>query len=198
MTISKTCVICKTPERRRLLELGANDGMNPRELSLALSDVLSAAVINKHLKDHADGLPGLIVTTPVGTVRERVLALQEMQLSEFERRVDLAKRRAKQLNDNLDELEAMGAEGAATAERHDWHEFFNVLDKDNQAAISSILKAQGLTDKREAKTSELKLGLFEAMAKHGGLAPGAISGTPALPALQSGEQNEGNDDDPTD
>ena len=37
----------------------------------------------------------------------------------------------------------------------DWSEFYDVLHKDAQAAIGSILKAQGMTDKREAKTSAL-------------------------------------------
>lgn len=191
MTISNRCLICKSPTKRRLVELGWNDGMSCPELEDALGGTHKAATILKHLKEHADGVPSqrMAEVAPVGTVRERVLALQAMQLNEVERRITLAKERAAQLNAALDDMAERGVEGADTAPRHDWSEFYDLLHKDNQAAINSILKTQGLSDKREAKTNELKLGLFETMAK-AGLAPKAISGAPAAPALPSGEHDD--------
>jgi hypothetical protein len=72
-------------------------------------------------------------------------------------------------------MRADGVEGADTTQYHDWSEFVDILGKDMQAAIGSILKAQGLTDKRDMKRDDLKLGLFEAMQR-GGLAPKALSG----------------------
>lgn len=196
MTISNRCAICKTPSRKRMIELAWNDGMTATDIAGVLNDTLSSATILKHLKEHTNGeaQTRTIAVQPTGTTRERVLALQEMQLNEVERQITLAKERAAQLNANIDEMRERGVEGADTMLYHDWSEFFNILHKDNQAAISSILKAQGLSDKREAKQNDLKLGLFEAMSKNGGLAPKSISGAPDLPALQSGDENEGRDD----
>lgn len=190
MTISNRCVVCKTPPRRRMIELAWNDGMSAPEISGALAESVSAATILKHLKEHADGIPAqrMAETAPVGTVRERVLALQLLQLNEVERQITLAKDRAAELNAARQRRIEDGVEGAAESPMHDYSEFFNILHKDNQQAINSILKAQGLSDKREKATAEIKLGLFEAMSR-GGLAPKAISGAPTPKQLPSGEDD---------
>jgi transposase-like protein len=187
MTIDIRCTVCKYPDKRRLIELGWNDGMAAADLARQFEGLTSAA-ITKHLKQHSEGLPASrrVDIEPVTPARERVLALQRLQLDEVERRINLAKQRADQLNAVLDELEAAGAEGAAETPRHDWSEFTDILGKDMQAAIGSILKMQGLTDKREKATSELKLGLFDSMLK-AGLAPKAISGAISLPQLPPGD-----------
>lgn len=131
---------------------------------------LTTAAITKHLKEHVDGDGNAraIVIEPELPIRERVLALQRMQIDEMERRITLAKQRADQLNaahkdDSAEEWRVV-----------DWSEFTDILGKDMQAAIGSILKAQGLTDKREKATNDTKLGLFEAMV-NAGLAPKALS-----------------------
>lgn len=190
MTIDIKCSVCKNADRRKLIELGWNGGMSAESIARQYDDVTTATLI-KHLKRHTDGSAHTraveVVLTPA---RERVLALQQMQLNEVERRIELAMQRADELNAHIDKMVELGQEGAELVPRHDWSEFYDILGKDAQAAISSILKVQGLSDKREKATSELKLGLFEAMSK-AGLAPKAISGTdlPALPALPAGDED---------
>lgn len=183
MTINAKCTVCKDPDRRRLIELGWNDSMSAVAISNVFSGSPSAAIILKHLKEHSDGRGDLrqVEVQPVTPVRERVIALQTLQLNEIERRIEIAKVRAVAMN-----AEHEGEENWTLV---DWSDFYDILDKNAQAAIASIQKAQGLTDKRELKTADLKIGLFEAMARNG-LAPKAISGVPALPALPSGEDDE--------
>ena len=179
MTIDVRCAVCKNPDRRRLIELGWNGGMSAEAITRVLDGKPSGHTILNHLKEHAegDGNARAVEVAPEKPQRERVLDLQRMQLDEVERRIALAKQRAMELNaahpDDPDWREV------------DWSEFYDILGKDAQAAIGSILKTQGLTDKREAKTADLKLGLFEAMAKTG-MAPIAISQDPAK-ELTSGD-----------
>jgi hypothetical protein len=177
MTIDVKCPVCKSPDRRRAVEAMWNAGMTQAAISRVVVGEFPTPVITKHLKDHAQGDANgrAIVIQPEVPTRERVLALQQLQLDEVERRIELAKERALQLNAALDQMRADGVEGADTTPYHDWSEFVDILGKDMQAAIGSILKAQGLTDKRDMKRDDLKLGLFEAMQR-GGLAPKALSG----------------------
>jgi hypothetical protein len=177
MTIDARCSVCKNADRRRLIELGWNGGMGAETIGRVLGD-MSGATILKHLKEHAegDGNARLIDVEPELPVRDRVLNLQRMQLDEVERRIALAKQRAAVANDlHKNEPDWIDV---------DWSHYFDILGKDGQAAIGSILKAQGLSDKREKAVADTKLGLFEAMAKNG-LAPKVISG-----ALVSGEEPE--------
>lgn len=182
MTIDARCSVCKNADRRRLIELGWNAGMRQSQLA-NLFDGISPDAIVKHLKRHADGDGSTrsVDVAPVLPVRERILALQELQLDEIERRIELAKARAKMLNKEH--------EGEDTWREVDWSDMYDILSKDAQAAISSILKTQGLTDKREAKTADLKLGLFEAMTKSG-LAPKAISGVDVAALPEPGGDDE--------
>lgn len=169
MTIDAKCLVCKNADRRRLIELGWNGGMGAATISDVLGGAPSGAVILRHLKQHTDGLGATrqVEVSPELPVRERITALQKLQLDEVERRIELAKHRAALMNDEHKDDEDWTPV--------DWSDFTDILGKDMQSAIGSILKSQGLTDKREAKTSELKLGLFEAMTK-AGLAPVGISG----------------------
>lgn len=193
MTIDVRCAVCKNPDRRRMVEASWNVGLSAEAISRVLGGTPSGKSIIAHLKAHADGSPAIRqAEVDTRTVRERITELQEMQLNEVERRIALAKQRADELNANIDKLREMGAEGADDVPYHDWSEFFDILHKDAQAAINTILKSQGLTDKRELKEKDLKLGLFEAMAKNG-LAPKAISGAvvPQLPPVSPDvEQDE--------
>lgn len=170
MTIDAKCLVCRSPDRRRLIELGWNGGMSAEGIARVLEQKgLSAPAIIRHLKDHVDGDGNVraIVVEPELPARERVLELQRLQLNEIERRIALAKAKAALMN----------AEHEGDADWHevDYSDFYDILDKNAQAAITSILKTQGLTDKRESKTNELKVGLFAAMAKSG-LAPKALVG----------------------
>lgn len=173
-------MVCKNPDRRRAIELMWNGGMSCPAISAVLGGTPSDVTILKHLKQHADGDPRNRAAEPPPELpaAERVAALQKLQLDEVERRIALAKHRAALLNSEHEE--------DTDWTPVDWSDIVDILGKDMQAAISSILKAQGLKDKREAKTNDLKLGLFEAMAK-AGLAPVAISGGKAPKELPSGD-----------
>lgn len=182
MTINAKCLVCRSPDRRRLIELGWNGGMSGEAIARVLDQKgLGGPVIIRHLKDHVEGDGNMraVVVEPELPARERVLALQRLQLDEVERRIELAKAKADLMNSTH--------EGDTDWTPVDWSDFFDVLSKDGQSAIASILKVQGLTDKREAKTADLKLGLFEAMAKSG-LAPKAISGD-VQKLLPSGDED---------
>lgn len=192
MTIDIKCVVCKNADRRKAIELSWNGGMAAETIARLFEGVPAAAIL-RHLKRHTDGVAAIRqIEVAVTPARERVLAIQQMQLNEVERRIELAMDRADMLNAQIDKMVELGQEGAEEVPHHDWSEFYDILGKDAQAAIGSILKVQGLSDKREKATSELKLGLFEAMAK-AGLAPRAISGgsQSAIPALQSEDEDLG-------
>lgn len=188
MTISMKCVVCKHTNRRMMIELGWNAGLSAVEISDVLGNTPAPATILKHLKEHTEGegMSRTVEVVPVPPSRERVLALQTLQLNEVERRIELAKVRAHEMN--LARSNMTDAEGNAYPEV-DWSDFYDILGKDAQAAINSILKTQGLTDRREAKTSELKLGLFEAMA-NAGLAPASLVGGKEPLQLEPGGDDE--------
>lgn len=184
MTIDIKCSVCKNADRRRAIELMWNGGMGREAIVRVVGEGVTSAAILKHLKEHADGQPHMraVDVAPELPARERVMALQQLQLDEVERRITLAKQKADMLNAALDAIEG------DDSPRHDWSEFFDILGKDGQAAISSILKAQGLTDKRDKAVIDTKLGLFEAMVKNR-LAPKGISAE-----LPSGEEGGDGDD----
>jgi hypothetical protein len=186
MTIDATCPVCANPNRRRLIELGLNNKMDAIGLA-ALWDDLTSKIIQKHTR-HTD-LRNLVVVT-TSPSRERVENLQRMQLDEIERRVALAQQEAGRRNDAIDDAREMGVEGADALPYHDWSEYFNILDKDVQAAIGSIQRTQGLSDKRETSQGALKLGLFEAMA-NAGLAPKSLIGGPEVKVLPPGDTDGG-------
>lgn len=174
MTIDARCLICRNPDRRRLVELGWNGGMSAEAIARVLDQKgAGAQAILSHLKQHAegDGNVRAVVVEPEKSPAERVADLQRLQLDEFERRIELAKAKADRMNAEHADDEKW--------EPVDWSNFVDILGKDWQAAVGSILKAQGLKDKRDMKRDDLKLGLFEAMAR-AGLAPKAISGTAAI------------------
>jgi hypothetical protein len=189
MTIDAKCNVCKNPDRRRMIEAAWNVGMQAEPMARVL-DVrgINANSILKHLKEHSDGDGNIraIQIEPVKPARERVMALQQMQLDEIERRLGLAQARADAMNKEREGL--LDANGNPFP-MVDASDFYDILGKDAQAAIGSILKTQGLTDKREAKTADLKLGLFEAMT-NAGLAPKSLVG-----ALSEAPQIGSGDDD---
>lgn len=194
MTIDVKCLVCRNADRRRLIELGWNGGMGAETIANVLGErALSGRVVLKHIKEHADGDANVraIVVEPERPMRERVLDIQRIQVEEIERRIALAKQRAADVN--AARAGALDADGNPVLPV-DWSEFYDILGKDSQAAITSILRTQGLTDKREQKTNELKLGLFESMAK-AGLAPKALVGGIEVPQLPAQTEDDNDDDD---
>lgn len=160
MTTDARCVICRKPDVRRLAELGWNAKMSAPQIATAMALQFSATQFLKHLHEHVDEGAGMraIPVEDARPVKDRVLELQRMQLDEVERRIAMAQEWAAQARDK-------GNEAA------DWSDQFDLLDKDNQAAISSILKAQGLSDKREAGPST-RVDIFRLMLGGAdGLAP---------------------------
>lgn len=186
--IDPKCLVCKNPDVRRGVELMWNDGMTQSAIIRVVGDKLTTPAITRHLKEHTDGNANArrIEVAPELPARERVLALQQMQLDEMERRIGLAQNRAAIVNAEH--------EGEPDWEPVDWAQFHDILGKDMQAAIGSILKTQGLTDKRDKAQGDLKLGLFEAMTA-AGLAPKSISGG-KMPVLHTeGEDTPNSEDD---
>ena len=185
------CAVCRNPDKRRAIELMWNGGMAALTISNVFDGNPSNSTILKHLKEHSEGegASRAVEVRPETPVRERVLALQRLQLDEIERRIELAKARADEMNAFRDKVAAIAEEKGEPYELHhvDWSDFTDILGKEMQAAIGSILKAQGLTDKREKATADLKLGLFEAMTRGGGLAPKSLIGGVIPPQLTEGE-----------
>jgi hypothetical protein len=147
--------------------------MSAPQIATAMAMQFSASQMLKHLHEHVDEGAGIraIPVPDARPVRERVLELQRMQLDEVERRITMAQ------------------EAAAYARDHDnptadWSDFFDLLAKDNQQAISSILKAQGLEDKRTSKEIDTKVDIYRMMLGGGdGLAPARL--------IESGDVIEG-------
>lgn len=186
MTIDMRCVVCKHGNRRRMIELAWNDGLSAVEISDVIGNTPAASTILRHLKEHTDqeGATRTVEIVPILPSRERVLALQTLQLDEVERRIAIAKQRAFDMNTARAGL--VDTEGNVWPEM-DWSDFYDILGRDAQAAIGSILKTQGLSDKRDKAQGDLKLGLFEAMTS-AGLAPVGISGGKTPKQLPSGEE----------
>jgi hypothetical protein len=165
MTTDSRCVICRKPDVRRMAELGWNAKMSAPQIATAMALQFTAAQFLKHLRDHVESGAGMraIPVEDARPVKDRVLELQRMQLDEIERRIAMAQEQAVEWNTAMANVEGF--------ESRDWSYYFDLLDKDNQAAISSILKAQGLSDKREAGPST-KVDIFRLMMGGGdGLAP---------------------------
>lgn len=180
------CTVCRNADRRRLIEAGWNAGMGAETIARVLDERdIAGGAIMRHLKEHSegDGNARLVEVEPDLPMRDRVYNIQKMQVDEIERRMAIAKTRADDMNRARENL--TDAEGNPYP-KVDWSDFYDILNKDAQAAIGSILKTQGLVDKREKAQGDLKLGLFEAMA-NAGLAPKAISGGRAPLQLTEGE-----------
>jgi hypothetical protein len=169
MTTDARCIICRKPDVRRLAELGWNAKMSAPQIATAMALQFTAAVFLKHLHEHVDEGAGMraIPVEDARPVKERVLELQRMQLDEIERRIAMAQQQAVEWNTSMANVEGF--------ESRDWSYYFDLLDKDNQAAISSILKAQGLSDKREATVTGAKVDMYRLMLGGGdGLAPSGL------------------------
>lgn len=161
-----TCRICKDPDMARLIELGWNGKMTPAAMSRVLGTIPTAQHIQKHLEEHrGDGLEDRnIPVLDAKSMRERVSALQLRMVNEFERRLAFADQRA---------AEARAA-GNPDADPSTW---FDILDKDVQSAMASILKMEAQRDKREMGKAAIGVDIAKLMLGGGdGLAPKRLTG----------------------
>lgn len=144
------CKICRAPNRRRLIEADWADGMSAEGISKAMADAgwsITSQTVLRHLKEHAGPEAGIRVPPKLAKrdaaafVRDRVM----------ERVMEL------ESDDGPKRLVPVKGEGGAT----EYVEVeFDILDKDLQPALSSMLKAQAILDKREAVKENRKIDLF--------------------------------------
>ena len=172
MSTDSRCVICRKPDVRRIAELGWNAKMSAPEVATAMALQFTAAQFLKHLHEHADNASTRDIPVENSRpIRDRVADLQKLQLDEIERRITMAQ-------------EWAVAAREAGNPNADWSDQFDLLDKDHQQAVASILKAQSLTDKRELGDKTVKVDMFRLMLGGGdGLAPKAL--------IESGDTIEG-------
>lgn len=170
MSVNTRCAVCKNSDLRRLIELGWNAKMTVADLAHGFGGVPSHPVIYRHLKEHAEGAwTRAIAVEDARPMRERVMAIQRAQIESIERQMHLAQQQADEYNEQFRGTEEYDPDKG----QPEW--YFNILGKDMQAAVASILKAQGLTDKRELKQDSNKIDLFRLMiGERGGLAPASL------------------------
>ena len=144
------CNICNNADLKALIALAWDGKMSLTAISGVLGGVPSAAAIAKHLKAHEPGSGSRQIEVVVKPLRQRTYDLQRTMIDEVERRIAVAHERAV-------------FETEATGEPHDWSEYLNILDKDLQSAIGSIIKMQAGADRVEATKANLAVGLFELM-----------------------------------
>lgn len=176
MTVNARCAVCSNSDLRRLIELGWNANMTVADLVHAFGGVPSHAVIYKHLKEHAGGAwERRIQVEDARPMRERVLAIQRAQVEAIERNLAIAEQQSDDWNEEHRGHEKDG--GCDTCSHlgfapRDPSFYFNILGKDMQAAVASILKSEGLTIKRETAEADKKIDLVRAMlGARGGYAP---------------------------
>lgn len=168
MTKLTQCAICQNSDLRRLIELGWNAKMSVPDITHAFGGVPSHAVTYKHLKEHCgpEAYSRTIAVEDARPMRERVLAVQRAQVEAIERRMDIAQRQADDYNETY-----RGGPDYDPA-RGDPSYYFDILGKDMQAAVSSILKSEGLTIKRETSKGVSPTDVFRLLlGDRGGMAP---------------------------
>lgn len=184
MRIDAKCLVCKNQDRRRVMELAWNGGVSAAALARVFeSERITSAAITRHFNEHSEGDPSQRRIEPPEDkpMRERVYDIQRLQVEELERRIYLAQQRATSMN-----AQHAGDDDWTPV---DWSDFYDILDKNSQQAINTILKTQGLIDTREKAQGDLKLGLFDAMSR-AGLAPKTLIGDKGLPRLTDGVSDD--------
>lgn len=168
------CAICKNHDLATLISLAWNGKMSLTAISSVLGGKPTADAIGKHLKADVPGAWTREIEVEHRPLRQRVYDIQRLQIDEIERRIEMAKDMARQRNELVHE-----------GPDHDWSEFFDILDKDMQAAIGSILKAQANSDKNENAQRNQAISLFQLMLGKtaAGVGPGAL----APPELTAGD-----------
>jgi hypothetical protein len=150
------CPVCKNPNLRRLVELGWNAKMTMSDIANALGGIPSTQSISKHLHEHAEGAGNRdIPVENARTTRARIDDLMRRMLDEIEVRVA-----------DADAWAAIARAGGNTDALPS--DIFDILSKNNQAALATILKMQDQNDKREGKKASVAVDLMRLM---GGTAP---------------------------
>lgn len=146
------CAICRNVDMKRLIEMGWNDRMTVADLAHAFGETPSATVIRKHLNEHVgEGINARDIPIEAArSTKQRVEALQKKMLDDIEARIQFAEERAA----------VARSTGNPEAMPSDW---FDLLDKKNQAAIASVLKMQDQTDRRDSKKAEIAIDVMRLM-----------------------------------
>lgn len=154
--------------------------MSTPDLVHALGGVPSSTVILKHLREHAEGAYSRTITVEdARPMRERVLAIQRAQVEAIERQLAVAQQQCDEWNEDhrgheKDDLNCDSCRYAGFYPR-DPSFYFNILGKDMQAAVASILKSEGLTIKREAVKGPGAVDIFRLLlGERGGMAPARL------------------------
>ncbi len=176
MSVNVKCAICGNSDLRRLIELGWNAKMSTPDLVHALGGVPSSSVILKHLREHAEGAYSRkIAVEDARPMRERVLSIQREQVEAIERRLAIAQQNADDYNETHRGHEKEGPCDSCTYSGFtpkDPSHYFDILGKDMQTAIASILKSEGLTIKRETSKTPSATDVFRLLlGDRGGMAP---------------------------
>lgn len=160
--INEKCNICKRPDVRRLVELGWNAGMDRSAIATAMGGYPSAPTVGKHLSEHVEEgyFTREVPVEDAKPLRARAMDIQRVMIEEIERRIGIAQEKAAWAREN----------GNPDA---DWSDWYDILNKDEQAAIASIMKAQAIEDKDRNTKAGQKVDLFKMMA--GGLAPKSLT-----------------------
>lgn len=164
---STNCKICQDPNIRLLAELGWNAKMSTPAIAKAMGDQFAPATLMHHLKLHVEGGEHReIRPDDVSALRARVFAIQQLQIDEVERRWERAQRAAEFWNAH-----------AEPDDHRDPSFYFDILDKNLQSAIGSIIKSQGVAEKAKAAEADQKIDMFRLMLGGGdGLAPKQLMG----------------------
>lgn len=181
-TTDPNCPICKRPGRRRIIDADASDGLTPAAIAAAMRDTgwaLTAADVTAHITLH-----GSIGKPRSGAARRRdaALTLRERMMDALESRIEAAEERAVEATAECQRGEHDDDEHPRyrkhTARVHEASEFFDILDKNLQSALGTVIKAQTVEEKRVATEGKRKIDLFKLMMGNtdDGLAPRDLIG----------------------
>lgn len=182
-TTDPNCPICKRPGRRRIVDADASDGLTPAAIAAAMRDTgwaLTAADVATHVTLHAvSGKP----RSGAARRRDAALTLRERMMDALEGRIVAAEGRAVEATTecqrgehDVDDHPRYRKHGPQT---HDPAEFFDILDKNLQAALGTVIKAETLEVKKADNQTKRKIDLFQLMMGgegNDGLAPRALIG----------------------
>lgn len=182
-TTDPNCPICKRPGRRRIIDADASDGLTPAAIAATMRDTgwaLTAAQVATHVTLHTiSGKP----RSGAARRRDAALTLRERLTDEFERQIEQSEALAVKATEACARGEHKrqdkdGNEFGHEGYIHDPAEFFNILAKDVQPALGTIIKAQTVEEKRVAVEGKRRIDLFKLMqgTSEDGLAPRGLIG----------------------
>jgi hypothetical protein len=148
------CVICRAPERARLIEADWAGGLSATAIAATMTEAgwpITAATVLSHLKKHVP-YAATRQNVPAGlSRRDTTVFIQTRILDEVELREKAFRMALEEAGDNEEAIkEAMRNRP-------------NILDKDIQPALNTALKAEAIIVKREDNTARRKIDLFQLM-----------------------------------